>query len=51
MLLETREKESDSTKYIDIYTISVGFNLKYLKLNDTEYFSFCNNFGNTSYGR
>lgn len=29
MLLETREKESDSTKDIDIYTISVGFNLKY----------------------
>ena len=35
---ETDKK--DATKDIDIYTISVGFNLKYLKVNDTEYFNF-----------
>ena len=39
-LFAEETKESNSTKDIDIYTISVGFNLKYLKVNDTEYFNF-----------
>ena len=39
-LFAEETKESDATKDIDIYTISVGFNLKYLKVNDTEYFNF-----------
>ena len=32
--------ESESSENIDVYTISVGFDLKYLKVNETEYFNF-----------
>lgn len=39
-LFAEETKESNSTKDIDIYTISVDLNLKYLKVNDTEYFNF-----------
>ncbi|MBR5033352.1 MAG: hypothetical protein IKX70_06765 [Treponema sp.] len=40
MMLFAQETEKKDGTDMDIYTISVGFDLKYLKVNDSEYFNF-----------
>ena len=40
MMLFAQETEKKDGTDMDIYTISVGFDLKYLKVNDSDYFNF-----------